>query len=163
MKKYAIALSLLVLLDLGSRFIAIPGVHAQGNVPYWFSVGPALHTACAVTASVTTYCYADDGAWVSLHGAPYAAMGGALGAVTSVFGRTGDVVAVTGDYKFAQIGAQPTFVNSFAGRVGAVVPTANDYGYSLLSGAPPMKPSFGCATYSMINSANPPFVAGGCN
>lgn len=36
------------------------------------------------------------------------------GNVTSVFGRTGDVVAVAGDYTWTQIGAKPTQITGFA-------------------------------------------------
>lgn len=57
--------------------------------------------------------------------------------VSSVFGRTGAVIAAINDYTFAQIGSKPTtiagygitdnLVNSFNSRTGAVVPGPGDY------------------------------------
>lgn len=163
MKKLVIVLTVLVVLDFGIRFI--PGVHAQGNVPYAFSVSSAQHTACTPIPSVTTYCYADDGAFQSLHGAAFTPMvtPPGVGLVTSVFGRTGDVVAKSGDYTYAQIANPPTFVTSFAGRNGIVVPQLGDYTYTLLNGTPPIKPAFGCTQVSLINGAVPALAANGCN
>jgi hypothetical protein len=83
----------------------------------------------------------------------------ATNAVASVFGRTGAVVAVTGDYSASQItnavsttGSYadpawitsldwakltnvPAMVNTFNGRSGAVVPTAGDYTAALVTNA----------------------------
>ncbi len=159
MRKWTVLLSILLLLDVAAHFAP---VRAQGSsVPYWFSVGSALHTSCTVTANVTSYCWADDGAWVSIHGAAWAPVGGGSG-VTSVFGRTGDVKATAGDYTFAQIASPPTFVNSFAGRTGIVVPASGDYTYPLISGTPPIKSSFSCTQLSLNTSATPPYAANGC-
>lgn len=136
---------------------------AQGNQPFWFSVGPALHTSCTIVPNVTSFCYADDGAYQSIHGAAWVPMGGGgVPGVTSFNGRTGAVVAANGDYTYAQLSAVPPMVMSFAGRTGTVIPSTNDYGYTMLSGIAPMKPSFSCSTFSFINSANPPLAAGGC-
>lgn len=41
------------------------------------------HTACTVTASTTTYCFANDGLYVSLNGAAFTQIGGSTG-VTSI-------------------------------------------------------------------------------
>lgn len=161
MKKLVIVLTVLVVLDFGSRFVT--GVHAQGNVPYTFSVGSAQHTACTVTPNVTSYCWADDGAFQSIHGAAFVSMMSATSGVTSVFGRTGDVVAKSGDYTYSQIASPPTFVTSFAGRNGVVTPQLGDYSYALISGAVPMKPAFGCTQFSLINGAVPALAANGCN
>jgi hypothetical protein len=49
-----------------------PNSRSQTAAPWQVGVGSALHTACTVTASTTTYCFANDGLWVSLNGAAYA-------------------------------------------------------------------------------------------
>lgn len=46
-------------------------------------------------------------------GAPEWAIASGGGAVSSVFGRTGAVVAQTGDYTFAQIGSKPTTLSGY--------------------------------------------------
>jgi hypothetical protein len=66
--------------------------------------------------------------------------------VTSVFGRSGAVVAASSDYTFAQIGSKPTTIsgygitdtltNTFNGRSGAVVPAASDYTFAQLASKP---------------------------
>lgn len=60
-------------------------VHAQSNWPYQFTVGPALHTACTTTPNVTTYCYADDGEFQSVHGASWQQVGGGVQGVPPNF------------------------------------------------------------------------------
>jgi len=53
--------------------------------------------------------------------------------VTSVFGRTGTVVATTGDYTFAQIGSKPTTVNGY-GITDAITQGGNTFGANMLVG-----------------------------
>jgi hypothetical protein len=136
-------------------------------------------TAPATYASGTAYNQADvvvySGAWyVSLLGANagntpstsptwwMAFPSGGSGAIVSVFGRTGAVVAATNDYSYAQLSGNPyslfsgvspisynastgafscstcltsNAVASVFGRTGAVVAAANDYSFAQLSGS----------------------------
>lgn len=55
----------------------------------------------------------------------YPASGGA-GAITSVFGRTGVITAVSGDYTFAQIGSTPTTILGY-GITDPIVLTSGSY------------------------------------
>jgi hypothetical protein len=69
---------------------------------------PAGQTGLAMLCPVgsgTTYQM-----YVSYNGGAYAPLV-AAGAVTSVFGRTGAVVATSGDYSYAQLSSPPTTVN----------------------------------------------------
>lgn len=79
------------------------------NNPWQFSVSSATHTSCTTTASTTTFCFASDGVWQSLQGATFTQVGvvQATG-VTSFNGRTGAVVAQSGDYSYSQISGTPT-------------------------------------------------------
>jgi len=47
------------------------------------------HASCTAATGVTTYCFANDGLYVSLAGATFTPIGG--GGVTSVNGKTGAV------------------------------------------------------------------------
>lgn len=146
---------------------ASAGLQSQTLPPLQFSVGTALHTACIPVQSVTTYCFADDGPFVSIHGGAWQSMiGGTAVGIQTFNGRkpdaSGNITPASGDYLFSQLGSIPAMVMSFNGRTGSVVSATNDYSFSQLSGTVPMKPSFNCATLSFINTANPPFVAGGC-
>ncbi|SRR6266404_4278337 len=69
------------------------GARAQ-TVPTTLQLtGSAPHTTCAIVASTTNYCFANDGLWQSLNGAPYVQLTpGTPNAVTSVNGKTGAVV-----------------------------------------------------------------------
>jgi hypothetical protein len=83
-----------------------------------------------------------------LTGAPYGIIsrlqGGSGGAVNSVFGRTGTVVATTGDYTCVMVTNCPTtYVSSFNSRTGAVSPASGDYTVSQVTGAAPLaSPAF---------------------
>lgn len=160
-------LSCLILIDIGSRFVPSVGAQSIGVSP---STATTLAGCPPPAASFMNFCQVTNdpgnpsGAYVTANGAAYFLLqkAGGGGGVSSVFGRTGAVVAQAGDYSYGQISSPPPMVNTFAGRSGAVVPSANDYGYSMLSGTAPMRPSFTCATFSFINSANPPLAVGGC-
>lgn len=78
-KKHWLGISL-VLAAIMAPWVIVS--HAQTTNPFQMSVGPGLHTACTVTASTTTYCFANDGLWVSLGGAAYTQVG--VVAVTGV-------------------------------------------------------------------------------
>lgn len=55
--------------------------------------GSAPHTTCAVVASTTNFCFANDGLWQSINGAPYVQLTpSAPSGVLSVNGKTGVVV-----------------------------------------------------------------------
>ena len=79
--------------------------------------------------------------------------GGGGGAVSSVFGRTGAVIAATNDYTFAQIGSKPTtlsgygitdtITNTFNGRSGTVVPTTGDYTFAQIGSKPTTLAGYG--------------------
>src|ERR1700754_311542 len=55
------------------------------------------------------------------------------GAITSVFGRTGVVVAATNDYTFAQIGSKPTTLSGYG--ITNAKPTGIDNGSNALAGS----------------------------
>jgi hypothetical protein len=75
------------------------------------------------------------------------------GVVTSVFGRTGVVVAQTGDYTFAQIGSKPTTIagygitdtltNTVFGRSGTVVANSGDYTFAQIGSKPTTVSGYG--------------------
>jgi len=119
-----------------------------------------------------TYTLAISGLGVTSRSYTYS-VPGAAGAVSSVFGRTGGVVATSGDYSFSLIsgtlglgqiptgGTNATFlrgdgvwaagsapVSSVFGRTGSVVATSGDYSFSLLSGSAlaTQLPGFGVTT-----------------
>lgn len=51
----------------------------------WSVASSVLHTNCTATASLTTYCYAGDGLWVSTNGGAFVQIGAApSGMVLSV-------------------------------------------------------------------------------
>jgi hypothetical protein len=52
-------------------------------------------TACVVKAGFTSYCFAFDGVWVSLNGAPFVQLVASAPPVLSVNGKTG-IVVLTG-------------------------------------------------------------------
>ena len=84
--------------------------------PFQMAVGSGLHTACTVTATTTTYCFASDGLWVSTNGGAYSQIGVvAVTGVSSFNGRTGAVMPVPSDY--------PDAVTSVNGKTGVVVLT----------------------------------------
>ena len=89
-------------------------LRAQTVSPFQMAVGSGLHTACTVTATTTTYCFASDGLWVSTNGGAYSQIGVvAVTGVTSFNGRTGAVIPVPSDY--------PDAVTSVNGKTGTVV------------------------------------------
>ena len=104
--------------------------------------------------------WTDEAGWAISTNTSYTASGGGGGAVTDVFGRTGNVVAVAGDYSAnlitnvpagsisstdvqgainelaGDISALVTGVSSVFGRSGAVVAVANDYSAALVQNTP---------------------------
>lgn len=165
--KWSVLLSLLLMLDIGSRVISPVRAQSIGANP---SPTTTLAGCPAPAPSFMNFCQVTNdsanpsGAYVTANGSTYFMLQpqAAGGGVTSVFGRTGAVIAMPNDYKYSQISSPPVMVTSFAGRSGAVTPTIGDYGYSQLSGTVPMKPSFSCTTLSLIAGASPPLAAGGC-
>ena len=89
------ALILVLAFALGLLFgtLVIKVIYAQ-TVPTTLQLtGSAPHTTCAVVPSTTNFCFANDGLWQSINGAPYVQLTPALtGGVTSVNGKTGAVV-----------------------------------------------------------------------
>jgi len=73
--------------------------------------------------------------------------------VTTVFGRSGAVVAAANDYTFAQIGSKPTTISGYGitdtltntvfGRSGAVVAAANDYTFAQIGSKPTTLSGYG--------------------
>jgi hypothetical protein len=88
MKTFTIVL--LTLLALLAGYKLVKGQSVITSAPFQMEV-QGLHTVCTLNASgLTQYCFASDGLWISIAGAPYAQLGG----VTSVNGQTG-VVTIT--------------------------------------------------------------------
>ena len=65
---YALGWTVVLLLLL----VPLPHSKAQTISPPIMIQSSIPHTACAVTATVTTYCFASDGLYVSLAGAAFA-------------------------------------------------------------------------------------------
>jgi hypothetical protein len=84
---------------------------------YGIQVKTASGTGVVVPAGETTTVYS-DGTNVRAHSG-----GGTGGSVTSVFTRTGAVVAATGDYDFTQLGDVPTDYTGDGGKVVKVKAT----------------------------------------
>lgn len=110
MKKKLIIAVLLVLTGLTTYKIAKAQVP---NNPWQVGVSSATHTSCTLVAGSTQFCFASDGAWVSVNGAAYVQVGGTTAGVISFNGRTGAVVPVASDY--------PAPVLSVNGKTGTVV------------------------------------------
>lgn len=148
--------------------LAFSAMALAQSPPFQFTVGPAQHTSCIIVASVTTYCFADDGPFVSIHGAAWLSMigSGLAQAVLTFNGRkpdaNGNIAPSNGDYLFSQLGSIPALMTSFNGRSGIVTSALGDYSFAQISGTAPVPASFGCAQFSFINSGTPPLVAGGC-
>jgi len=105
----------------------IMGGRAQATAPWQVTVSGA-HTLCTTLSPLgeATYCFANDGLWVSLNGAAFTQIGVvAVTGVTSFNGRTGAVIPVTGDYTYTQIAGTPPSapVTSVNGKTGVVVLT----------------------------------------
>lgn len=116
-------------------FGRLDAVQAQGYGALGISVvGPSANCPAPLTGTYYLCPTTDKGLLGSNNGGAYGPVGGAGAAVTSVFGRTGAVVAAPGDYSYTQ-----------------------------LSGTAPIKPSFTCTQFSLINSASPPMAVNGCN
>jgi hypothetical protein len=78
------ALLLLFVAGMGMSWWASPErARAQTISPPIMIQSAIPHTACAVTASITTYCFASDGLYVSLAGAAFVPINAPAG-VTSV-------------------------------------------------------------------------------
>lgn len=91
---------------LFARMMSLIGLVRSGaSAPTITDIAPGKY---AIWYNTTTASYGifgnNNGAIVSI------STGGGGGAVTSVFTRTGDVVAATNDYTFAQIGTKPTTI-----------------------------------------------------
>ena len=71
---------------------------------------------------------------------------GGGGAVSSVFGRTGGVVAATNDYSVGQISGNIT--QTFNGRTGTVVPASGDYTAAQITYGTAQPPLYSCSTSS---------------
>ncbi len=80
--------------------------HAQGVGQTSFGTFPGPLSGCPTPLAGTDYVcdVAGVGYETSLSGAAYSPIGGSSLAVSSVFARTGAVVALTGDYSFKSIG-----------------------------------------------------------
>ena len=89
-------------------------------------------TASAVTSQAFAYNF-NTNKWSGLSGTT----GGSVGAVSSVFTRTGAVTATSGDYTCAQVtNCTANGLTSFNGRTtAAAVPTAGDYTALQVTGA----------------------------
>lgn len=80
-----------------------------------------LTSLAAATATNTMYYRSGAGVWsivtigtgITFTAGILSATGGGVGTVATVFGRSGDVVAQTGDYSFAQIGSKPTTLSGY--------------------------------------------------
>jgi len=85
---------LLAILIFWSGEYLLPKIAKAQTVPTTLQLtGSAPHTTCAVVPSTTNFCFANDGLWQSINGAPYVQLTPALtGGVTSVNGKTGAVV-----------------------------------------------------------------------
>jgi len=83
---------LVVIMGLGIYSLSRPA-NAQ-TVPTTLQLtGSAPHTTCAIVPSTTNYCFANDGLWQSINGAPYVQLTPSTpSGVISVNGKTGVVV-----------------------------------------------------------------------
>lgn len=122
---------------------AIAATDASGNV----SETTALPTGITATTPSTSPC---DNSTLIATTAYVTACGGSGGggAVTSVFGRTGAVVAASGDYTFAQIGSTPTTVGGY-GITNALITTNN---LSDLNSVPTARTNLGLGTAALVNT-----------
>lgn len=125
----------------------------HGDAAVWTAANPVLIKGEFGVEDDTTLFKKGDGvtAWNDLAYANAGGGGGSTG-VPSVFGRTGAVVAVSGDYTFAQIGAKPTTLTGYgitdaassaqgaradtAVQPGSLAAVATTGAYSDLSGKP---------------------------
>ena len=106
-------------------------LYTDGFGHYDFYVAYGTYTVVVVTGGKIQQVYPDQTIGFSNSGG---------GAVSSVFGRTGDVVAESGDYDISQITGA---VTSVFGRTGAVVAQSGDYSVSDITGAAPLaSPAF---------------------
>lgn len=135
----------LIVLTIIAVFAVLGMLHAQGGSQTSFGTIPGLLTGCPPPAVGQDWVcdVAGVGYENSMNGAPYAPLGGGVQVpVTSVFGRTGVIKALTGDYSFTSIGgsiaasqlpttitctgtittpAQATFVSGTQVQTGATV------------------------------------------
>lgn len=79
---------------------------------------------------------ASQGKWTS------AAPTGGTGAVSSVFGRTGVVVAQSGDYSYSQISGTPS-LGPLAILASGAIPTGFTLPWAQLTGVPSFEPALG--------------------
>jgi hypothetical protein len=77
-------------------------------------IAPTVSNCPAALSGFAMLCPVGSGTsfqlYISYNGGAYAPLVGA-NVVTSVFGRTGAVVATAGDYSYAQLASPPTTVN----------------------------------------------------
>lgn len=93
MKNFTIRIAFLAFVFLGGYAYHANEIHAQAATaaPWQVAVAGA-HSLCTAVASTTTYCFAQDGLWVSINGATFTQVGGVTGnVVTSLNGKTGDL------------------------------------------------------------------------
>jgi hypothetical protein len=79
--------------DHGDVRIERSAAGGQTLAPGQIFIDPTqIHTACVVKVGFTSYCFAFDGEWVSLNGAPFVQLVASVPPVLSVNGKTGVVV-----------------------------------------------------------------------
>jgi hypothetical protein len=159
MRKVLLILAFLAgALDVSAQFdFRSTGTQTMTNLAINLSTQPAV----APTGKIV--CYGDSSTLTikcSVNGGPYADIGAGVGGsgVSSVFGRSGAVVANAGDYLASQVTATPhgtiagtnvqtqlqqidarissAAISSVFGRTGAVVATAGDYLASQVTNVP---------------------------
>lgn len=110
-----------VLILVGFTF----GVYLSGQSSVTITPGSLL-SACptpVVGSKATILCPVvgdpanPDGLYVSTNGSTYSV--GQAGGVKTIFGRTGDVKAATGDYSYGQLSGTPTKVTCSTATISA--------------------------------------------
>jgi hypothetical protein len=132
---------------------------ANIKVPFRGTSAPSAPVSGQLWFDTTTTAWAqkvfDGTSWVTLGSLDTAAHSwtpaGGVGAVASVFGRTGIVTAQTGDYTFAQIGSLPTTVAGYGIADAVTLTGTQTLTGKTLSGASNAFSAIGNS--SLVNSA----------